>query len=100
MRWCVVVSTRLNRASADRMCEQDVHIRHPAQVLLHEKDIDMQIETASCILCDRMENFTDVQGSGWNIERVLKIDFFIAAYDSILVYFGVQFYPHPQINCK
>ena len=27
---------------------------------------------------------TDVQGSGWNIEKFLKMDLFIAAYDSIL----------------
>jgi len=84
VRWYVTVSAQLLRESPDGTATQEVRIRHPANLLTNDDDIDAQIESASATLDSRMEAFTEVEGSGWTVGEFYNLEINIAAYNAIL----------------
>jgi len=63
---------------------QIAYISHPALILTSHDDIQGQLDIVRRLLKDRLDEFTNVEGSGWILDNIVCIDVNIAAYDQIL----------------
>ena len=91
------VEAELTREQDGGFATRNVRMTHPSMVLYHPSDIDEQIQLASTTITQRMDNFTQTEGSGWVISEIIRLTLSIAAYDSVL---GSSYIPTPQSLSK
>ena len=77
------MTTRLSKPTTDGVVTKDFFANHTTQLLVNASKIDSQLEAAANVMNDRLDEQTDVEGSGWVLDEITGVDLNIAAYNAV-----------------